>query len=215
MSNQNSNFKKEMNEIIAPFSDEVRASLLMHSLTGVFVQDGIDDIEKAREYLIQEFIDMVDSLTYTNLISLYTVGIQLKKDYESTKARESNRFDKRPKHEKKKVMKELKTELLQEEFERGYKQGEEIILNEIKKGIYRSEIQEIYNKGVEYGYQKSQKAQKAYQQGYERGISEKGGTVITSPMKLSRKDDYDKGYADGFEKGKSLRIEELKKMREF
>lgn len=245
MTQKNNDFIEKTNEILAPFEDEVQSTILMSSLMGVFASDGIKDIETARMSIMQEILNQFNSLTYTNLVTIYTLSSQLDKNYASTKNRKNNQANEKifyTKEEMQKIASESynkgiqdgsnnketkndvlstrnKEKLVESALKKGVIEGRKELLSEIKKGDYPKLIEKLCKKKFEEGYEKANEDyrtigfQTAYQRGYEKGIAEKGGTVITSPMQLSRKNDYEKGFKEGFEKGKELRIKELKKMR--
>ncbi|MDF9599110.1 hypothetical protein P7D15_01600 [Bacillus cereus] len=247
MTQQNNKFMEQADEMLVPFEDEAKATILMSSLMNVFAQNGIDDMEQARMFVMQEIFKMFDNLTYTNLITIYSLTSQLNKNFASVKTRKNTQTNEKTfytKDEMKRIAKENynkgreyinngkeikkdifsiqnKESLKETSFKKGVIEGRKELLNEIKNGDYPKLVEKLFMKKFDEGYEKANEEfrtvgfQKAYQRGYEKGISEKGGTIINSPMQLSQKDEYTKGFKDGFEKGKELRIKELRKMREW
>lgn len=243
MTQQNNEFIDKANEILTPFEDEAKATILMSSLMNVFAQNGIDDIEQARMYVTQEILRMFANLTYTNLVTIYSLTSQLNKNFASVKTRKNTKTNEKnfyTKDEMKKIAKDnykkgiednktkkdtlfIQNEdnLKESSFKKGVIEGRKELLNEIKNGEYPKLVEKLCMTKFKAGYEKAHEEyrtigfQTAFQRGYEKGILEKGGTIINSPIQLSQKDDYTKGFKDGFEKGKELRIKELRKMREW
>ncbi|MDX5853493.1 hypothetical protein SIM22_05020 [Bacillus cereus group sp. BfR-BA-01363] len=235
MTQQNNEFMEKADEMLVPFEDEAKATILMSSLMNVFAQNGIDDMEQARMFVMQEIFKMFDNLTYTNLITIYSLTSQLNKNFASVKTRKNTQTNEKTfytKDEMKRIARENynkgreegnknEENLKETSLKKGVIKGRKELLNEIKNGDYPKLVEKLFMKKFEEGYEKANEEfrtvgfQTAYQRGYEKGISEKGGTIINSPMQLSKKDEYTKGFKDGFEKGKELRIKELRKMREW
>ncbi|MEC3147861.1 hypothetical protein [Bacillus thuringiensis] len=188
MTQQNNKFMEQADEMLVPFEDEAKATILMSSLMNVFAQNGIDDMEQARMFVMQEIFKMFDNLTYTNLITIYSLTSQLNKNFASVKTRKNTQTN-----EKTFYTKDEMKRIAKENYNKGVIEGEKSLLNEIKNENYPELVQNLFMKKVEEGYKKANEEHRTI--GFQTA--------------------YQRGFKEGLEKGKELRIKELRKMREW
>ncbi|AFV21626.1 MULTISPECIES: hypothetical protein [Bacillus] len=188
MTQENNEFIEQANEILSPFEEEIRTTILMSSLMAVSARDGIKNIEQARVSIIQDIINRLDSLNYTNLVTLHILSYQFKNNDDSVK---KQRFVKN--EEKTFYTKEDVQRVAKENYNKGVIEGEKSLLNEIKNENYPELVQNLFMKKVEEGYKKANEEHRTI--GFQTA--------------------YQRGFKEGLEKGKELRIKELRKMREW
>ncbi|MES5837888.1 hypothetical protein [Bacillus cereus group sp. MG11] len=166
MSTENFDFETEFKKATASLNGEASASVLTFAQMGVFIKSGIKDMEDARESIMEELQDMLDSFTYTQLMTLYMMGMQFKRDYDSALIRKNNR-------EKREITIANKETEIKEKtiYDEGYNNG---VIEGIERGKKEAEA-----KQAEIGFKT------AYEKGYKEGF-QKGKELRIKELKKMR-----------------------------
>ncbi len=190
---------KKIENIVEPFDGEIQASLLMQTYMNVFINKGLDDSFQGREALKEKIQRLIDDLSFYKLLSILPLIVNMSNNLGESLTKGQEVDDNQSALEEK-LLHNLVSSGINGSYEDGYRKG----MEDFKSMFAETELKKEFKFAYQKGYQEGLENNRAYQ----KGIRE--GERLQSKQK---KNLYEEAYNDGFEKGKELRIRELKKMR--
>ncbi len=190
---------KKIENIVEPFDGEIQASLLMQTYINVFINKGLEDSFQGREALKEKIQQLIDDLSFYKLLSILPLIVNMSNNPgESLKKRKEVTDNQSALEEK--LLHSLESSGMNGSFEDGYRKGMEDFKSMFAETVIKKEFKLAYQKGYQEGLENNR--------AYQKGIRE--GERLQNKQK---KNLYEEAYNEGFEKGKELRIKDLKKMR--
>ncbi|MGG2091290.1 hypothetical protein AB1283_00805 [Bacillus sp. S13(2024)] len=179
---------EEILELMKQIPWKFRKAVFSSSMTMTLLHAALRNEEEGMGILKRDIKEMINGLKPEQLLSIYNLLLSF--DVKAIKETEETKIKAEP------VIIEDKVKI-KRSYEEGYEAGKKDGMN---KGTKMAE-KKAFNKGELEGYAKGYKD--GEKEGFKKGVKE-GNNAIDK-----------KSYEKGFLEGKSLRIKELKRMREF